>query len=212
MPGTDPAGRPSIPAYGRDAVRYDARTRRFHRYRRRVVQLLPLRRGDVVLDVGCGTGLSFSLLTERVGETGAVIGVDASAEMLDLAAERVAAHGWPNVTLVCAPVESADLPPADSALFCAVHDVLQSAPALDNVLGRVRPGGGVAATGGKWAPPWAVAVNAAVLSIHAPYVGDFTGFSRPWGLLAERVPGLEVQEVAWGGGYLASGRLPADRS
>jgi hypothetical protein len=46
-----------------------------------------------------------------------------------------------------------------------------------------------------------------VLATHAPFVRDFAGFSRPWALLAERVPGLMVQEVALGAGYLASGRV-----
>ena len=83
---------------------------------------------------------------------------------------------------------------------------MQSASALDHVLGRVRDGGGVAATGGKWAPAWAVGLNAGVLALHAPYVRDFTGFDRPWAQLAERVPGLAVEEVAMGTGYVACGR------
>jgi demethylmenaquinone methyltransferase/2-methoxy-6-polyprenyl-1,4-benzoquinol methylase len=171
------------------------------------VDLLPLTCGDVVLDVGCGTGLCFEPLVERVGCAGTVVGVDPAAEMIELAARRVATRGWRNVVLVHSSVEAAALPPADHALFCAVHDVLQCASALDRVLGHLRDDGAVAATGGKWAPPWAVAVNAAVLALHQPFVRDFAGFDRPWALLAERVPGLRVQEVALGGGYLASGRV-----
>jgi hypothetical protein len=68
----------------------------------------------------------------------------------------------------------------------------------------------VAATGGKWAPPWAIAVNAGVMALHAPYVRSFAGFHRPWVLLAERVPGLQVEEVAMGGGYVAWGRVRHD--
>src|SRR5690349_20337407 len=40
-------------AYTRDATAYDTRTSAFESYRRRLVDLLPLCRGDVVLDVGC---------------------------------------------------------------------------------------------------------------------------------------------------------------
>jgi SAM-dependent methyltransferase len=198
--------------YGRDAGQYDARTGPFEPYRRRIVDSLPIERGDVVMDVGCGTGLCFSLLQERVGPGGTIVGVDASRQMLDLAAARAAGHGWGNVVLIEARVEDADLPPVDHALFCAVHDVLQSAPAVDNVLAAVGPGGGVAAGGGKWAPLWALPLNAGVLALHAHYVGDFTGFSRPWALLAERVPDLAVREVAMGGGYVASGRVSTRRA
>jgi trans-aconitate methyltransferase len=204
-----PSPAPSVHAplaYTRDASLYDARTSAFATYRHRLVEQLPLRPGDVVLDVGCGTGLCFEQVRERVGPAGAVVGVDASPEMLAVAARRVADHGWDNVTLVCSRVEDAALPVVgDHALFCATHDVLQSDAALANVLAHVRAGGTVAAAGGKWAAPWAVALNAGVLALHAPYVRDFTGFDRPWARLARRVPGLRVQELAMGAGYLAWG-------
>jgi ubiquinone/menaquinone biosynthesis C-methylase UbiE len=197
----------TLPAYGRDATAYDTQTGSFERYRREFVDELPLRRGDVVIDAGCGTGLCLPSLCERVGPEGTIIGIDAAPDMLAVAAERVAAAGWSNVVLIDAPVEDAALPEqVDHVLFCAVHDVMQSSAALDHVLGRVRPGGGVAAGGGKWGPAWAVGLNAGVLALHAPYVRDFTGFDRPWAKLAARVPGLRVREVAMGAGYVASGR------
>jgi ubiquinone/menaquinone biosynthesis C-methylase UbiE len=194
-------------AYERDAATYDTQTGSYERYRRQIVDELPVQRGDSVIDVGCGTGLCFPLLQELVGPEGTIVGVDAAPDMLAVAADRVQEAGWSNVVLVESPVEDARLPESvDHALFCAVHDVMQSGAALDNVLSRVRPGGGVAAGGGKWGPAWAVGLNAAVLSLHTPFVSDFTGFDRPWAHLAKRVPGLAVREVAMGGGYVATGR------
>jgi demethylmenaquinone methyltransferase/2-methoxy-6-polyprenyl-1,4-benzoquinol methylase len=192
-------------AYARDAVEYDRRTSAFARYREMVVGALPLRPGDTVIDAGCGTGLCFAAIQERIGPGGTIVGVDAAPEMLELAAERVADAGWSNVVLTCSPLETAELPTADHALFCAVHDIMQSGPALDNVLGHLRAGAGVAAGGGKWGPVWAIGLNASVLGLHAPYVRDFAGFDRPWTLLAERVADLTVQELAMGAGYVASG-------
>jgi len=79
-----------------------------------------------VLDIGCGTGLCFPLLQERIGPEGRIVGVDPAPDMLGLAAARVADKGWRNVTLIEAAAEDAELPQADHALLCAVHDVLQS--------------------------------------------------------------------------------------
>jgi SAM-dependent methyltransferase len=199
---------PRLPtAYARDAAEYDTRTAAYAQYRQMIVDELPLRRGDTVIDAGCGTGLCFELLQERIGPDGVLVGVDAAPDMLSLAAERAAEAGWSNVVLICAPLEEAELPRADHALFCAVHDILQSAPALDNVLGRLSADASVAAGGGKWGPVWAIGLNASVLALHAPYVRDFTGFDRPWTRLAERLIGFAVREVAMGAGFVASGKV-----
>jgi ubiquinone/menaquinone biosynthesis C-methylase UbiE len=195
-------------AYTRDAAEYDRRTTAHDLYRRMAVDALDLRPGDVVLDLGCGTGLCFAAVQERIGPGGTIVGVDASGAMLALARRRAVEHRWANVELVGASVADAELPSGcDRALFCAVHDVLQSGAAIDNVLSRLRPGGLVTAVGGKWAPVWAAGLNAAVLALHAPYVEDFTNFARPWSLLADRVPGLAVRDIAFGCGYVASGSV-----
>ena len=197
-------------AYVRDAFDYDSRTSSYRRYRRQSVDLLPLRRGDVVLDVGCGTGLCFEFLQDEIGPEGRVVGIDASEAMTDLAEQRARAHRWDNVTLLPAPVEDAQIPVlADAALFCATHDILQSRPALENVFRQLRPGAWVVASGGKWASTWKAAVNLCVLAAHEPFVSSFDGFSRPWSLLEGFVEDLRVTEVAFGGGYLALGRVPS---
>jgi demethylmenaquinone methyltransferase/2-methoxy-6-polyprenyl-1,4-benzoquinol methylase len=92
-------------------------------------------------------------------------------------------------------------------VFCAVHDITQSRPAIENVLRHLRPGASVAAGGGKWGPVWAIGMNASVLALHAPYVRDFTGFDRPWARLAERLTDFDVREVAMGAGFIARGQV-----
>jgi ubiquinone/menaquinone biosynthesis C-methylase UbiE len=96
-----------ISLYRKRAKRYDRSTlllylAGFHHwaYRKRAVESLALCQGDTVVDLGCGTGLNFSLLQARVGQSGKIIGVDLTDAMLDQAAERVAANGWSNVELV----------------------------------------------------------------------------------------------------------------
>ena len=193
-------------AYRSQAGRYDRRTEAFQHWRERLVSGLPVRPGDTVLDVGCGTGLCLPLLHDKVGPTGRIVGIDASEQMLQVAADRVAAHGWDNVRLVAAPAERAPIEgPADAALFCAVHDVLQSRAALGRVFAHLRPGAAVAAGGGKSPGPWLRHMRGWVHALHAPFVADFTGFDKPWRLLAEFVPDLRVHEHAFGAGYLALG-------
>ena len=86
---------------------------------------------------------------------------------------------------------------------------MQSRAALGNVFDHLRPGAPVAATGGKWPAPWMWPLRAWVADLHAPFITDFTGFDRPWRLLAEYVPDLRVRELAFGAGYIALGHARA---
>jgi len=204
-----PAGT-TLPGYVEQAGRYEQRTAAFQQWRQQLVEMLPLKRGDVVLDVGCGTGLCLPMARQRVGPEGTVIGIDGSPQMLDLARRRARDRRWRNVMLIEAPVEDAEIPvSADAALFCAVHDILRSRSALRRVFRHLRPGAWVAATGGKWAPPWMLGVNMLVYAVHLPFVSSFADFHRPWSQLEEFVEGLQVVDVAAGGGYLALARAKA---
>ncbi len=199
------------PAYGEHARSYDRDTGAFQTYRQAVVEALPLRRGQVVLDVGCGTGLCCGLLRDKVGPRGAVVGIEESPEMAAVAREHIASKRWRNVTVVQSTAEDAQIPlTADAALFCAVHDIMQSPEALENVLTKLHPGGWVAAGGGKWAAPIMVAANMMTSMLHAPYVRSFSGFDRPWGHLEQLVEDVSVREVAFGNGYVMTGRTPTE--
>ena len=198
------------PAYYERARSYNRDTGAFQPYRRTVVDALPLQAGQVVLDVGCGTGLCCSLLRDKVGPDGTVIGIEESPEMAAVAREHVAHEGWRNVTVVQSSAEDARLEgTADAALFCAVHDILQSPGALGNVMAMLRPGAWVAAGGGKWAAPLMVAVNSMVRVLHAPYVRSFNGFDRPWRHLEHLVEDVQVREMTLGSGYVMTGHTRA---
>jgi acyl dehydratase len=109
-----------------------------------------------------------------------------------------------------ASAEEAVVPvPADAALFAFTHDVVQSPKALANILGQVRPGGRLAASGPKWTT-FAPQLNPLVWQVASQFVTSFEGFRRPWAELERAVPGLWVEEAYFGCVYLAWGRLPSN--
>ena len=59
------------------------------------VELLRLRPGQAVIDVGCGHGACVPLLARRVGGTGRVVGIDASQAMVAEARRRYDGSGLP---------------------------------------------------------------------------------------------------------------------
>ncbi len=193
--------------YRAHAAGYDASAARTMPLRRRTIAALGLRPGDTVLDVACGTGLSFALLREAVGETGHVVGVELSPEMLALAQRRCAAAGWHNVTLIRAAMEDAVIPrPLDAVLFNFTHDVLRSPPALARIFAAARPGVRVAAAGMKWAPWWMAPVNLVVRAQARPYMTTFEGLDRPWSLLERHLGSFQWRPVLFGTGYIGWGK------
>lgn len=69
-------------------------------WRKKAVQVLNLKHGDLVIDVGCGTGLNFLFLQEAIGPEGKIVGVDLTDGMLDRARQRIAQNSWKNIELV----------------------------------------------------------------------------------------------------------------
>src|SRR3954447_13497099 len=91
-------------------------TRDVVRRRRLVREALGARPGARIVDVGCGTGFYVEEIAELVGDAGSVVGVDASAPMLDVAANRSGARS--NVSF-CEGAAGA-LPLPDGAFDAAV--------------------------------------------------------------------------------------------
>ncbi len=60
------------------ADRYDGLVNAAEGVRRDALALLKLEPSDGVVDVGCGTGLSFPLIEERIGSDGQIVGIDLS--------------------------------------------------------------------------------------------------------------------------------------
>ena len=111
-------------------------------YKRRSAELLDLRAGLAVVDVGCGPGTDLGRLADLVGDGGRVVGVDREPEMLAEARRRLA--GRDNISVRAGDVHA--LPLADAAVDrVRVDRVLQHVLEPERALGEVRrvlrPGG-----------------------------------------------------------------------
>lgn len=114
----------------------------FRRRRRASFDALAPRPGQRIADIGCGNGWLTLELALAVGETGQVIGVDPSADMLALARQRTT--GMPQVRLVEGPAESLPLEDGslDGALSVQVFEYLpETAGALAGIRRALRSGG-----------------------------------------------------------------------
>ena len=203
----------ALKQYGGRARVYDLELALLEPIRRIAIERLHLQRGQTAIDVGCGTGLSFSMLEEKIGPAGRIIAIEQSPAMIERAQSRMLENRWQNLTLLNSPVETAPLDDslneagADAALFHFTHDIMRTREALELVTRHLKPGATVVASGLKWAPPWAMAANLFILPAALRSVTSLGGMREPWNLLATMVPDLEVEQFLAGGVYVASSNL-----
>lgn len=188
----------------------------FARARARAISLLRLREGQTVLDVACGTGLNLTALRAGVGETGRVICLDYSQDMLARARRRVRRAGWTNIAFL--RMDAATLSPQALRRAAALTDSdqvdaavctlgLSVIPAWEQayaaMLDTVRPGGRVAIMDADY--PTGAGQSGEIKLIRplwklAVHLTGATGGRRPWLRLRRDTDDAHVERRV--GGYV----------
>ncbi len=178
-------------------------------YRKQAIHALCLQPGDMVVDIGCGTGLNFPLLHQAVGPTGRIVGVDLTDAMLDRARERVAAQRWDNVELVQSDAAEFSFPPGVGGIISAF--ALTLVPEFDKV---IRRGSAALLPGKRWVvldfklPNNRLAWLAPLLErlLTRPFGGTLDMAARhPWGAMQKYLGNVTLTELFLGFAYIATG-------
>lgn len=205
--------------YQKLAPRYDWAARWIDRFgfgydrlRRLAVERLALQPGDTVVEIGCGTGVNFPLLQDRIGPEGRIIGVDLTQAMLDEARRRTDAAGWRNVELVQSAAGGYRFPEGgvDGVLTTFA---LTLEPDYDAVVaaisGALKPGRRFAIADLKLARGWTLMFLPFLLLVARPFAVSLKLARRhPWESMQRHMAGFEMTERF--GGYLYVASATAD--
>jgi trans-aconitate 2-methyltransferase len=163
-----------------DAATYHRLAAPQEAWAREVLERLPLRGDEVVLDAGCGSGRTTALLVERLPE-GRVIALDGSESMVVAARETLAPFGDRVEVLHADLLELELAEPVDVVFSNAVfHWIADHERLFAGLRAALRPDGSlVAQCGGEGnVDEWQRAVAAASRRPEfAPHLG---GWSGPW--------------------------------
>ena len=113
----------------------------------RLIEMLKLKEGDVVADIGIGTGYIARRISPKIGEAGTIYGVEIQQEMLDILAKKMAEANITNIKGILGTITDPKLPPSsvDLAIMVDVyHEFSHPYEMIQNICRGLKTGGRVA--------------------------------------------------------------------
>lgn len=126
--------------------RFEVESREVFARRQEIVAACELKPGQVVADIGAGTGLFTRLFAAKVGAEGRVIAVDISQKFLDHIQKSSREAGLKNVETIRCTETSTELPPesVDVAFICdTYHHFEFPTKTMTSLQRALKPGGRV---------------------------------------------------------------------
>ncbi|TWU06100.1 class I SAM-dependent methyltransferase [Stieleria varia] len=132
--------------YARQAESYDDTRSRMLHGRQGLIDLIPVVKNSVWIELGAGTGSNLELLGDRIDEIQHLHLVDLSPSMIQIAQKRIKSRNWRNVTTHLEDATKFSPPTsADVILFSYSLTMIPNwFAAIDNARRILRPGGVIA--------------------------------------------------------------------
>ena len=112
-----------------------------------ILNALDIKKGQIIADIGAGSGYLTVKLSERVGVTGTIYAADIQQEMLDYINKRLVEKGIKNVTLVLGTMDDPKLPPNSldiAILLSTYHEIAQPIDFMKKIKLALKPKGRLA--------------------------------------------------------------------
>lgn len=125
-------------------ARFEGESREIAKHHEAIADVLGLRAGDVIADVGAGTGLFMETFSRRVGPAGRVLEIDISPRLVEYMSERATIHGYHNVEARLCTERSIEVAEAtvDVVFVCdTYHHFEYPMDSLASIHRALKPGG-----------------------------------------------------------------------
>ena len=157
----------------------------------KAIDLLELKPGMAVADIGAGSGYYSSRIAKRVGPAGHVYATDIQQGMIDILERRIKAEGLTNMTTILGGADDPKLPPnsIDLAIMVDVyHELQQPQVFLQRLKAAFKPNGRLVLLEFRKEDP-----NIPILEVHKMSVAEVDQEMKAEGYAIDKV----VEGLPW---------------